>query len=279
MKDRPGIHCQNPPLREQESKPLFVHSAASQQFSPGSGWGPGRKNHYQIHHVLRGKGVYLTGEQRYDLGQGDTFLVCPHTSVAFYADELDPWECAWVGFSGTEARDLVDRTVLSGQAPVLRGQGEELGQLMEELRRFGGAAHWEQLERTAVLCRILAYLSRLACRDSDARDGEGCARLVAEYIVNHYDEPITVEALAQYAAVSHSSLYRRFVKSYGVSPKRFLLEYRIQRACEMLETTDCSVQEVSSSVGFEDPFYFSRAFKDLKGVSPRQYANAAKNKT
>ena len=40
----------------------------------------------------------------------------------------------------------------------------------------------------------------------------------------------------------------------------------------MLTGTGCSIQEISNSVGFEDPFYFSRAFKDVKGVSPRQYA-------
>ena len=46
----------------------------------------------------------------------------------------------------------------------------------------------------------------------------------------------------------------------------------MERACALLADTGCSVQEVSASVGFEDPFYFSRAFKDVKGISPRQYA-------
>ncbi len=63
-----------------------------------------------------------------------------------------------------------------------------------------------------------------------------------------------------------------------MSPKRFLLEYRIERACTLLVTTNCSIQEISNSVGFEDPFYFSRAFKDVKGMSPRQYANEKRGK-
>ena len=63
------------------------------------------------------------------------------------------------------------------------------------------------------------------------------------------------------------------MKRFQMSPKRFLLEYRIERACAMLAGTDLSIQEISNSVGFEDPFYFSRAFKEIKGVSPRQYAN------
>ena len=87
-----------------------------------------------------------------------------------------------------------------------------------------------------------------------------------------------MEGLAAYASVSHSSLYRRFVKRFQISPKRFLLEYRIERACALLSATNCSVQEISNSVGFDDPFYFSRAFKEIKGVSPRQYANQARGK-
>ena len=73
--------------------------------------------------------------------------------------------------------------------------------------------------------------------------------------------------------MSLSCLYRRFMKRFQMSPKRFLLEYRIERACAMLVGTDLSIQEISNSVGFEDPFYFSRAFKEIKGLSPRQYAN------
>ncbi len=82
-----------------------------------------------------------------------------------------------------------------------------------------------------------------------------------------------MEGLAAYTSVSHSSLYRRFIKRFQISPKRFLMEYRIERACALLADTNCSVQEISNSVGFEDPFYFSRAFKEVKGLSPRQYAN------
>ena len=81
-----------------------------------------------------------------------------------------------------------------------------------------------------------------------------------------------MEDLAAQLSVSHSSLYRKFMQRYQVSPKRFLLEYRIDRACMLLSTTTHSVQEISNSVGFDDPFYFSRAFKEMKGVSPRYYA-------
>ena len=132
---------------------------------------------------------------------------------------------------------------------------------------------------TSHLYALLSFLVRSSQRRQDQRkEAPDCAQLAAEYIINHYEEPITIEGLAAYASVSHSSLYRRFVKRFQMSPKRFLMEYRVERACAMLTNTNCSIQEVSNSVGFEDPFYFSRAFKEIKGVSPRQYANAMRGK-
>ena len=131
---------------------------------------------------------------------------------------------------------------------------------------------------TARLYSLLSYLVQTTQRrKKSGEDGQDCALLAAEYIIGHYEEPLTVEGLAAYVSVSHSSLYRRFVKRFQISPKRFLLEYRIERACIMLTETECSIQEISNSVGFEDPFYFSRAFKEVKGVSPRQYAAQRKS--
>ena len=119
---------------------------------------------------------------------------------------------------------------------------------------------------------LLSYLAEHADNRVQRREGVDCAEAAADYIINHYAEPMTVEALADHLSVSHSSLYRKFVQRYQISPKRFLLEYRIDRASTLLATTNRSVQEISNSVGFDDPFYFSRAFKEMKGVSPRHYA-------
>lgn len=107
--------------------------------------------------------------------------------------------------------------------------------------------------------------------------GADCVRLAVEYITAHYGEPLSVADLARHASVSHSSLYRGFLEQYGVPPKRFLMEYRIDRACELMETTGRPIGDIAAAVGFDDPFYFSRIFKQLRGMPPRQYAAAVRN--
>ena len=259
---------------ERRTASLYVQNTGCQQCPPGYGWGPGVRNHFLLHHVLSGKGVYVIGDRRYEIRAGDTFLIYPDTTIHYCADGEDPWEYLWVGFSGMDAKGYMEQTDFTPEEPVFYGRDSgPLRERMEAVYTCYGTQPWEQLEMTARLYSLLSYLVQTARRQKKpGGDAQDCALLAAEYIINHYEEPLTVEGLAAYASVSHSSLYRRFVKRFQISPKRFLLEYRIERACAMLKNTGCSIQEVSNSVGFEDPFYFSRVFKEVMGVSPRQYA-------
>ena len=260
---------------ERRTASLYVQNTGCQQCSPSYGWGPGVRNHFLLHHVIAGKGVFISRDTRYDLQAGDTFLAYPDTTIHYFADAADPWEYVWAGFGGLDAESCVERTDFTPDEPVFYGRDSaQIAQLVQAVYSAYGTSPWEELEMTARLYSLLAFLVRTAQRrQSQSRESLDCAQLAAEYIINHYEEPITVEGLAAYASVSHSSLYRRFVKRFQISPKRFLLEYRIERACALLAATSHSIQEISNSVGFEDPFYFSRAFKEVKGLSPRQYAN------
>jgi AraC-like DNA-binding protein len=260
---------------EKRTASLYVQNTGCQQCEPSYGWGPGIRNHFLLHHVISGRGVYVCQDRRYELAAGDTFLIYPDTTAHYYADAQEPWEYVWVGFGGLDAADYMAQTDFTPEEPVLFGwNSREIREHLEDIYSHYGTSSWENLAMTSRLYELLSFLVQSSQgKGQSRRESQDCAQLAADYIINHYEAPITVEGLAAYASVSHSSLYRRFVRRYQMSPKRFLLEYRIERACSMLADTNCSIQEISNSVGFEDPFYFSRAFKEVKGVSPRQYAN------
>ena len=85
-----------------------------------------------------------------------------------------------------------------------------------------------------------------------------------------------MEEAARQAGVSRSCLYRAFQAEFGCSPSIYLTRYRIQRACQLLRHSQLPVGTVAASVGFEDPFYFSRAFRRETGQSPSAYRIAEK---
>ena len=94
---------------ERRTASLYVQNTGCQQCSPSYGWGPGVRNHFLLHHVMSGKGVFISRDTRYDLRAGDTFLAYPDTTIHYCADARDPWEYVWVGFGigSASSRDRV----------------------------------------------------------------------------------------------------------------------------------------------------------------------------
>lgn len=222
MNEQPSSIYKHSVKLERRTASLYVQNTGCQQCSPGLGWGPGVRSHFLLHHVLSGRGVYIRQDRRYDLEPGDTFLITPDTTVHYYADMEQPWEYVWVGFGGLEAAELMEQTAFTPDRPVLRRgmHSDELGQLLQGVYRQYGGSRWQQLAMTAQLYQLLSFLVRTAGPEAAARrERRDCAQVAAEYIVAHYEEPFTVEWLAEHVSASHSSLYRRFVRRFQMSPK------------------------------------------------------------
>lgn len=84
-------------------------------------------------------------------------------------------------------------------------------------------------------------------------------------------EAPNMDAVAQQCALSGPHLFRSFKKAYGVSPYQYLLQRRIEQAAALLQAKDRTVTEVALLCGFADGASFSKAFKKMKGMSPRDF--------
>lgn len=91
------------------------------------------------------------------------------------------------------------------------------------------------------------------------------------FIESSYCDPITVQNIADHLMLNRSCLHRIFKSVTGMSLQDYLTDYRIRQACILLQTTDLSVRVIAHSVSFSDPLYFSRLFRQKKGISPREY--------
>ncbi|WP_024628596.1 MULTISPECIES: helix-turn-helix domain-containing protein [unclassified Paenibacillus] len=99
---------------------------------------------------------------------------------------------------------------------------------------------------------------------------QGILRSV-DYMQQHYDQVITRKQLAEIAGITPWHYSRKFSERYGKPPLDYLAHYRIYRAQEELLLTTATSQDIAKKTGFEDAHYFSRRFKQLTGVSPRNY--------
>jgi transcriptional regulator GlxA family with amidase domain len=94
---------------------------------------------------------------------------------------------------------------------------------------------------------------------------------VFTFVDEHMDEPITVSDLADLANLSLSRFHVFFKEHMGESPMGYIKRVRLERSRQVLATTDVPIYAVAESVGFVNPFHFSRAFKEEVGMSPSHY--------
>lgn len=94
---------------------------------------------------------------------------------------------------------------------------------------------------------------------------------ITEYIKNNYNQKLMINSLAQKFFLNPSYLSNLFKIETGKSFTSYLVEFRLKKAIELLETTDLSLYEISTMVGYEDYFHFSKLFKKHMNTSPGNY--------
>lgn len=91
------------------------------------------------------------------------------------------------------------------------------------------------------------------------------------YMLRHLDEQLQVATLAAQASISPSHFFALFKRRIGCAPIDCFIRLRMQHACHLLDETVMSVKEVAATLGYDDPFYFSRIFKSVNHVAPSEY--------
>jgi two-component system response regulator YesN len=97
---------------------------------------------------------------------------------------------------------------------------------------------------------------------------------VVEYINNHYEEEITLQGLSELFHINPSYISQLFRKETGMTFKEYLTKLRISYASALLADTNLSISQITHKAGYNDYFYFIKAFKKRKGKTPKQYRNS-----
>ena len=93
------------------------------------------------------------------------------------------------------------------------------------------------------------------------------------YIEQNFQNDISVENIAAVCGLNRSYFGKIFKDGIGKSPQEFLLNYRMIKAAELLKLTKLSIKDVGNAVGYPNQLHFSRAFKNIYGISPRDWRN------
>lgn len=99
-----------------------------------------------------------------------------------------------------------------------------------------------------------------------------------EYIDEHFlDRKISIDFLAEHCGVSTSYLKKLFVKKFGMTPIKYIIQRKINYACDFLKSEQYSITQVALMCGYEDVYFFSRQFKEYMGISPSGFIKKYKS--
>lgn len=258
-----------------ENETLSVYNVGYEKCAPLHKWGSGVREHYLIHHIVSGVGIYSVGGNDYRLSAGDTFLIYPNTEITYIADADDPWSYYWIGFNGSDAERLLSSADFTRDYPVISSDfGDELKNSIKAAYDMSGRHTSDMLKMTGQLYITLGIIiSRSRSKNSLQSRAELCVRRAQTYMNFNYAMNIGIKDAADFAGVSRTTLYRAFISVEGISPMRYLIGLRMTAAKKLLENTKLPVCTVARSVGFEDAMYFSRVFKNEEQLSPTEYRN------
>jgi len=230
-----------------------------------------------------GAGWCRMGGRRWRVPKGGALFVpegIPHT---YGADRRAPWTIYWAHFAGRRVPDYLAALGVGVHRALLHvPDTARVVEAFEEM--VGHVGHgWTDaglLGLSTELGRFLGLLKvhQRALHTRGRRAQEKILESI-RFMRRNLARPLRLGDLAAHVYLSPSHYSALFRKQTNMSPRKFFARLRMQQACAMLDATDLLVSQIGRELGYDDPFYFSRAFTRTMGVSPARYRAVSEDRS
>ena len=233
----------------------------------------------RLYFIRSGQGMVKVEDQVFHPVADDLVLLPANVRQSFGCTSPDTYTKYWCHFTSPVGdRDLFNflnvPTVI--RAPHPRAFEEQFTTLLEHFSRSDLLSH---LRVRACLLELIASVLELAgVTQLPIHDGTGDERLrpVLRYIEENLAGPLNLSDLASRAHLQETYFVGYFKKQLGLPPMRWVHTRRMERAKDLLTTSELLVTEVALRVGMADVFHFSKDFKAFTGFSPSEYRQMKK---
>ena len=226
-------------------------------------------------YCIEGKGEIRLNETIHSVSADQFFIIPVGMPHAYHSDEEDPWSIYWIHFSGSKASNFTKFACQS--ISIERGKNSRISdrlELFSEIfRNLDRGFSVETLEYVNLcLSYLLASFTHLSQFRLIKESGENdpIAQSI-NFMLENLTKKLKLDEIALATGLSASHYSRLFQNRTGHSPIDYFIQLKIQRACRLLDNSGWMIADVSREMGFDDPFYFSRVFRKVMGMSPGVY--------
>jgi AraC-like DNA-binding protein len=262
-----------------EGYDLIVYQCGMEKCNSGHSFGPALRDHFLIHYILKGSGNFYVGGKSYRLSQNQGFLICPDIITYYEADYEDPWIYTWVGFKGIKAEHYLKLANLSTEQPIFNyNESNYVEKCFEEMRNSASLKYGADLRLQGILSLFLSELIEKAENHNIENESykEVYIKKTLQFIEANYSRDISISNISEFIGLNKNYFSAFFKENMKITPQEFLINFRINKACDLLENNALTVSNVARSVGYNDPLGFSKIFKRVKGCSPKKYRENSK---
>lgn len=252
---------------------LSLYSAGYEECLPGHSYGPTIRSYHLIHFVLRGTGSLHINEHVFQLSAGDAFLI-PAGKVSYYeASKDDPWRYTWISFLGINSQMYLYQLMTSAENTYVihKLNSYKYQRLIANILSLSGTPTSQYLQANGILLQIMAMLFEDVGFQESSWGKESLVDEIKFYLDMNYAEKLKLGEIAKTFGIHPNYFTRIFHERHGVSPKNYLTNLKLKKACRLLMTTELSVAVISASLGFEDQLAFTKSFKKAFAVPPSEY--------
>jgi AraC-like DNA-binding protein len=251
------------------------------------GWFPTAGHHYRerangalqdhLMMCIGGHGYAVIDGRQCHLRANELLIIPRNRAHTYWAADDAPWSIYWMHFLGEDADYYLDRIPRAGE-PVAVDEASK----MEAIRLFrdcldtlnGGFAMPSLIYAAQSARHILSLLLfRNQSLPMEEREIDRRAQLEAtlEFMHSRIGEQARLAEFSENAGLSVSHFSELFRRQTGQSPMAYFIQLKVRLACRLLDLTDKPVKVVAIETGYADPYYFSRVFKKVMGISPEKY--------
>ena len=233
-------------------------------------------NEYQLLYLTEGEGTFQSTNQKPTrIKEGDLFLLFPGEWHTYHPTEQKGWKSYWIGFKGRNVDDRVRAGFLSPTKPIYHvGFSSEIVHLYDEaFAKAKEEAAYSQQTLAGIVNHLVGLMYSLERnivlnKDYNYSDIMNRARL---RIRESLESDLTIQKIAEELGIGYSNFRKLFKEYTGIAPAMYQQELRLQRAKEMLSTTNLSIKEIAYRLNFDSPDYFSAKFKIKTGRRPSEF--------
>ncbi len=242
----------------------------------------GLREHILIY-CKSGNGCVSIEGQMHNLAANQVIIIPPGVAHSYWADQQSPWSIYWIHFAGVKAplfaRGFETPATIQ---PSPASRIEERIKLFDEMYTALSSKMTVETVSYANLCLphflgTFSFVKQFRAAGKTAEHTSTIISVVVYYMQENVDGRLSLQDMSAYVGMSKSYFYRVFLREMGESPVEYFNRLKVQKACDYIMYSDMNIVQIAHTVGFSDPYYFSRVFSRIMGVPPTRFRAIARD--